>query len=79
MAGFQSSKDWMVPSATYFLSESGVPRPVSAILPLYLGVSRTWAAARMPTVVGEMMPLRLGWDCSSPWVTWVAVVGSSLP
>src|SRR5438477_215675 len=25
----------------------------------------------MPTVVGEMMPLRLAWDCSSPWVTWV--------
>src|SRR5438067_849729 len=69
----------MVPSPTYFLSELGVPRPVSAILPLYLGVSRTWAAARMPTVVGEMMPLRLGCDCSRPWVTWVAVVGSSLP
>jgi len=40
--------------------ESGVPRPVSAILPRYLDVSRTCAAARIPTVVGEMMPLRFG-------------------
>src|ERR1017187_8981941 len=78
-AGFHSSKDWTVPSETNFLRESGVPRPVSAILPRYLGESRTCAAARMPTVVGEMMPLRLGYFCSSPWVTWVAVVGSSLP
>ena len=33
----------------------------------------------MPTVVGEMMPLRFGYCCSRPWVTWVEVVGSSLP
>jgi len=69
----------MVPSETYFFSESGVPRPVSAILPRYLGVSRTAAAAAIPTVVGEMMPFRFGYCYSRPWVTWVAVVGSSLP
>src|SRR6185437_7881933 len=33
----------------------------------------------MPTVVGEMMPARCGYFCSRPWVTWVAVVGSSFP
>ena len=37
------------------------------------------AAARMPTVVGEMMPLRFGYFSSRPSVTWVAVGGSSLP
>ena len=49
-----------MPSATYFFIESGVPRPVTMTLPLYLDVATTWAAARMPTVVGEMMPLRFG-------------------
>src|SRR6185437_5687195 len=77
--GFHSTNSLMVPSETYFLSESGVPSPVSAILPRYLGVSSTAAAAAIPTVVGEMMPIRFGNCWSSPWVTWVAVVGSSLP
>ena len=49
-----------MPSATYFFIESGVPSPVTLTLPLYFGESTTWAAARMPTVVGEMMPLRFG-------------------
>ena len=51
----------MVPSATYFFSESGVPSPVSRTLPRYLAVSRTAAAAAIPTVVGEMIPFRLGY------------------
>jgi len=53
LAGFHSSNAWTVPSATYFFSESGVPRPVTATLPLYFGESTTWAAARIPTVVGR--------------------------
>ena len=68
-----------MPSATYFFISSGVPRPVTMTLPLYLDEERYRAAAAMPTVVGEMMPLRFGYCCSRPWVTWVAVVGSSLP
>src|SRR5262249_41210205 len=78
-AGVQSSDDSMGPSSHEFFTQPGVPRPVSAILPRYLAVSRTAAAAPMPTVVGEMMPFRFGYCCSSPCVTWVDVVGSSFP
>src|SRR5439155_13392403 len=45
----------------------------------YWAVSRTAAAAAIPTVVGEMMPLRFGCFCSRPCVTCVERVGSSLP
>jgi hypothetical protein len=50
----------MVPSPTYFFSESGVPSPVSRTLPRYLEVSRTGAAAAIPPRVGEMMTVRVG-------------------
>src|ERR1700684_1100524 len=60
------------PSATYAFISSGVPRPVTMTLPFHFGVATTWAAARMPTVVGEMMPLRFGYFSSRPSVTWGA-------
>ena len=79
MAGFHSSNSFTVPSETNFFIELGVPSPVSKTLPRYLEVSRTAAAAAMPTVVGEMMPFRFGYCWSRPCVTWVETVASSLP
>ena len=68
-----------MPSSTYGRIWFGVPRPVSATLPLYSDSERYRAAAAMPTVVGEMMPLRSGWFCSSASVASKDFWSSSSP
>jgi hypothetical protein len=50
-----------------------------ATLPLEDDVETYRAAAAMPTVVGEMMPLRFGCDWSSAAVLSNDVWSSSLP
>jgi hypothetical protein len=64
---------------TYWRIWFGRPSPVKMTLPLYDDVDRYRAVAAMPTVVGEMMPLRFGYDCRRPCATWNEVVSSSLP
>ena len=59
----------MVPFFRNSLSWLGKPRPVSCTLPLYSDPDRYWAAAAMPTVVGEMMPLSVGWAWRSAWTS----------
>src|SRR6478672_8318491 len=77
--GSHSSKPSTVPFLTYLRMSFGVPRPVSLTLPLYLEPDRYWAAALMPTVVGEMIPFRFGYCWSRPWVCWKDAWASSLP
>ncbi len=79
LAGSHSSKASTVPFLTYLRMSLGVPRPVSLTLPLYLEPDRYWAAALMPTVVGEMIPFRFGYCWSRPWVCWKDACASSLP
>ena len=78
-AGSHSSKPSTVPFLTYLRMSLGVPRPVSLTLPLYFEPDRYWAAALMPTVVGEMIPFRFGCSCRRPWVCWKDCWASSLP
>src|SRR5690242_18306722 len=78
-AGFHSAKFLTVPSLTYWRIWLGVPSPVRATLPLYCEPDRYRAAAATPTVVGEMIPLRSGYDESRPWVSWNDFWSSSLP
>ena len=61
MPGSHRPKDFTVPSLTNSRIWFGVPEPrqldLALLVELLTGSS---AAAEMPTVVGEMMPLRLG-------------------
>ena len=72
-------KPFTVPSWMYGFICDGRPRPVSVTLATSLCVDRYCAAVEMPTVVGEMMPLRFGYAESRPCSTVSEVAGSSLP
>jgi hypothetical protein len=67
----------VVPSATNAFMSFGRPRPVTLTeLPACF---TTWAAARMPTVVGATIALRSGYFCRRPLASLVLLVASSSP
>ena len=67
----------MVPSATNAFMSFGRPRPVT--LTALAACFTTWAAARMPTVVGATMTLRFGYFWRRPLASLVLFVASSSP
>ena len=52
---------------------------MTCTLPLYSEPEMYLAAAATPTVVGEMMPFRFGWDCSSAAALSADLAASSSP
>src|SRR5687768_6342045 len=78
-AGFHSANFLTVPSLTYSRIWFGRPRPVICTLPLKFDDETYREADAMPTVVGETITFRFGYDCSRPCASWKDFWSSSLP
>ena len=78
-AGFHGANRVTVPFLTNSRIWVGVPRPVNATLPLEPDELMQRAAAAMPTVVGDAITLRFGYDGNRPRVSWNDFRSSSLP